>query len=85
VYDLVNTSHEIFDLAETWGESHEISNATGSNSGYWFLGTLSVSNPNYNGFPCTHYLPADRVDSFVDMINRCKSSSPDRLLRIYQQ
>jgi hypothetical protein len=54
----------------------------GSNSGYWFLGTLSV-NPDYNGLPCTHYLPAGRVDSFVDMINCCKSESPDHLLRIY--
>jgi hypothetical protein len=37
MYDPVNTSHEIFDLAETWGGSHEISDATGFNSaiGSW--------------------------------------------------
>jgi len=35
--DPVNTSHEISDLAETWGGSYEISDATGFNSGYWFL------------------------------------------------
>jgi hypothetical protein len=57
MYNPVNTSHEIFDLAKTWGEGHEISDTTGSNSGYWFLGmTLSVNTDCY-----VHYLPADTV------------------------
>jgi hypothetical protein len=75
-----------FDLTETWGGGPEVSDATGYNSGYWFLGvTISVS-PNYNGLLCAHCLPADRVDSLVsDMTDRCKSKNPDHLLRICQQ
>jgi len=79
------TSHEIFDLAETWGGSHEIGDATGFNSGYWFLGTTLSVNPNYNGLLCAHYLSPDRANSLVDTTDHCKSENPDRLLRIYQQ
>jgi len=58
---LINTSYEMFDLAETWRGNHEISNVIGFNSGYCFLGTtLSV-----NGLLRGHYLPADRADSLV--------------------
>jgi hypothetical protein len=66
MYDLVNTSHEIFDLAEARRGSHEISDATGFNSGYWFLGTtLSI-----NKLLHAHYLPTDRAGSLVDMVDR---------------
>ena len=41
-----------FYLAETWRGGLEISDVTGYNSGYWFLGvTISVSH-NYNGLLC---------------------------------
>ena len=46
---------------------HKISDTTGSNSGYWFLGTTLSVNPNYNRLLCAHYLPGDGVDSLVDM------------------
>jgi hypothetical protein len=73
MYDLVNTSHEIFDLAKTWIRSHEIRDATGFNLGYCFLGTtFSVSRLLHE-----HYLPADRADSLVDTTDRCKSKTPD--------
>jgi hypothetical protein len=77
MYNPINTSHEIFDLAETWEGGQEVSDATGSNSGYWLLGTKLSVNANYNGLPCAHYLPADRAGSLVDMTDRCKSKSPD--------
>ena len=64
-----------FDLAEAWGGGPEVSDVTGYNSGYWYLGiTISVS-PKYNGSLCAHYLPADRADSLVNMMDRCKSDS----------
>jgi hypothetical protein len=74
-----------FDLAEIWGGGREVSDATGYNSGYWFLGvTMSVS-PSYNELLCAHNLPADRADSLVDMTDHCKSKNRDRLLRICQR
>jgi hypothetical protein len=82
---VTNTSHQIYDLAETWGGGYKISDATGSNSGYWFFGTTLPVNPNCNGLICAHCLPADRADSLVDTTDRFKSENPDRLLRIYQQ
>jgi len=73
-------SHEISNLGETWGGSHEISNATGFNLGYWFLrATLSVS-PDYDELLCAHYLPANGADSLVDMMDHRKPENPDRLL-----
>jgi hypothetical protein len=84
VYGAVNTNYETFNLAETLGGGYEISDATGSNSGYW-LGTALSVNLNYNVLLCAHYLPADRADSLVDLADRCKSENPDFLLRIYQQ
>jgi len=83
--DPVNTSHQIFDLAETWGGSHEIRDVIGSNLGYWFFETTLSVNPNCNGLIRAHCIPADRVDSLMDTTDRCKSGNPDRLLRIYQQ
>ena len=59
-------SHEISNLAKTWGGSHKISNTTGFNSGYWFLGTTLSVSLNYDKLLCAHYPPADRVDSLVD-------------------
>jgi len=83
MYNPVNTSHEIFDLAETWGADHEISDVTGSNLGYWFLGTTLSVNPNYNKILCAHYLLADTVDLLVDMMDCCKSQNLNCLQRIY--
>jgi hypothetical protein len=74
-----------FDLAETWGGGPEVSDATGYNSGYWFLGVMMSVSPSYNGLLCPHNLPADRVDSLVDMTDHCKSKNHDRLLRICQR
>jgi hypothetical protein len=74
LYNPVNTSHEIFYLAETWGGGHEISNATGCNLGYWFLGTSLSVNPNYNRLLCAHHLLANGVGLLVDMTNYCTIS-----------
>jgi hypothetical protein len=52
MYDSVNTSLEIIDLAKP---------------GYRFLETTLSVNPNNNRLLCAHYLPADRADSLVDM------------------
>jgi hypothetical protein len=74
-----------FDLAKTWGGGPEVSDATGYNSGYWFLGVTISVIPNYNGLLCAYNLPGDRADSLVDMTDHCKSKNPDHLLRICQQ
>jgi hypothetical protein len=65
--DPVNTSHEISDLAETWGESHEISDATGFNSGYRFLEqhyilVLIITDC----YVRITYLPTERIHLWTD-------------------
>jgi hypothetical protein len=81
MYGPVNTSHEISDLAETWGGARNKQHD-------WLQFRLLVPRndiPNYNRLLCAHYLPADRVDSLVDMTDRRKSENLDCLLRICQQ
>lgn len=66
-----------FDLAKTWGGGPKVSDATGYNSGYWFLGVTISVIPNYNGLLCAYNLPADRADSLVDMTDHCRSLAED--------